>query len=480
MAKKIDFGVLGFEGLKQYGGQVDEEFLAKLRGEYGIKVFREMSDNSSTIGAIQYLFEALVRQVGWRVETAEPSKEALEQAEFVESCMFDMEHTFEDFISEVLSMFPYGWSLFETVYKMRRGQEVKDPKQQSAYDDGKIGWRKFALRAQDTLDRWQFDESGDLEGMHQQHPSSGKTAYIPMDKAILFRTKTTKSSPQGRSLYRNAVIDWFYLKRISEIEAIGIERDLTGLPVMEVPERMLYPDASPENKALLNQLKTLLSQVKRDEREYAIVPSKLNDEGKPTGYDFKLLTTGGTRQFDTDKVKNYYKTSILQSVLAQFIQLGMNSVGSWALASSQTETFAVALGTYLDVIASTFTRYGIYRLMEANGVKREYWPELVHGDLESLPLADVGAYIQALYNTEQLPDGDEALQRKLLELAKLPMPQGDESKTREPKEKRKGLLKALPSGKKQAPVGFCPTCGKGYVGKQSKCPSCGEPITKSA
>jgi hypothetical protein len=480
MAKKIDFTVLGFSGLKQYGGLIDEEFLAKLRGVYGPKVYREMADNSSTIGAIQYLFKALVRQVGWRVETSEPTKEAMEQAEFVESCLFDMEHTFEDFISEVLSMFPYGWSYFEIIYKMRRGQDTKDPKQQSAYDDGKIGWRKLSLRAQDTLERWEFDEEGNLKGLHQQHPSSGQAAFVPIEKAILFRTETTKDNPQGRSLYRNAVIDWFYLKRISEIEAIGVERDLTGLPVMQVPERMLDPSASSDNKALLVQLQTMLSQVKRDEREYAIVPSEINDEGKPTGYKFSLLTTGGTRQFDTDKTKNYYKTSILQSVLAQFIQLGMTNVGSWALASSQTETFGVALGAYLDVIAATFTRFGIYKLMEANGVKREYWPEIVHGDLESLPLAEVGAYIQALYNTEQLPEGDEAIQRKLLELAKLPMPQKDESEKPEPTKKRRGLLKALPSAGKKSPVTHCTLCGKGYIGKPLKCPSCGEAISRSA
>jgi len=475
---KLDFKTLGFSGLKQFGGLIDEEFHAKLRGDFGPKVYREMKDNSSTIGAIQYLFEALVQQVEWRVEPSEPGEVAKEQAEFVSSCVIDMSHTFEDFISEVLSMFPYGWSLFEVVYKMRRGMDGKDPAQRSAYNDGKVGWRKFALRAQNTLDRWEFDDDGGLRGMHQQHPSSAQTAYIPIEKAILFRTTTTKGNPQGRSLYRNAVIDWFYLKRISEIEAIGVERDLTGLPVMEVPVRMLSEDASSEDKALLSDLQKMLAQVKRDEREYAIVPSELDEEGKPTQFKFKLMTSGGNRQFDTDKIKTYYKSSIFQSVLAQFLQLGMASVGSWALASSQTETFSVALGAYLKNIASTFTRFGIHRLMEANGVKRELWPKMVHGDIESLPLAELAQYLQALSVTNMLPEGDEALRRKLLEVAGLPMPEDDGQGEVQKGKIAKVIPGAVPG--RRPPVRYCPTCGEGYVGNPRKCPSCGNVLPRSA
>jgi len=470
---KIDMKVLGFSGLKQYGGLIDEEFHAKLKGEFGPKVYREMSDNSSVVGAIQYLFQALVRQVEWRVEPCEPTKEGQDAAEFVDSCIVDMEHPFEDFIAEVLSMFPYGWALFEVVYKVRRGMETKDPAQRSAYNDGKVGWRKFALRAQDTRDRWEFDAKGELLGLHQSHPSDARTAFIPIEKAILFRTSTIKGNPEGRSLYRNAVIDWFYLKRISEIEAIGVERDLTGLPVMEVPTRMLSADASAEDKALLTSLQQMLAQIKRDEREYAIVPSELDEENKPTGYKFKLLTSGGSRQFDTDKVKNYYKRGILQTVLAQFIELGMGSVGSWALASSQTEMFSVALGAYLDSIAATFTRFGIQPLMEANGVKREYWPTLVHGDLESLPLAEVGQYLQALAVTDMLPEDKGPLQRKLFEIAGLPVPEIEEGQGRE-KRGRTVLKRGL------EPVRHCAMCGEAYVGKSEKCPSCGNVLPRSA
>lgn len=446
--RNLDLDVVGFSGLKEFSGQIDEEFLAHLKGDKGVKTYREMADNSSTVGAILFIIEALVRQVEWRVEPADQTKEALSEAEFLEGCLLDMSLTWEDTISEILSFLTYGWAYFEIIYKLRKG-DTSDSTTHSQFDDGRIGWRKIALRAQDTLDNWEFsDEDGGLEGMHQL-TEQGDSAFIPIEKAMLFRTKVTKDNPEGRSILRNAVIDYYYLKRISNIEAIGIERDMTGMITMEVPLELLDINASPEQQALRKMFEKMLSELKRDEREFAMVPSEVNQDGTPSGYKLKLLSTGGSRQIDTSVIKRDYKTGILQSVLAQFIQLGVAGVGSFALASSQTNLFSTALGSFLQIIASTFNRFGVAPLMQLNGVAREIWPELVHGDIETPPLAEIGAYIQALASSGQLPD-DEAIQRKLLEFARLPLPDkhygGEGEGELEPKraqgvQKKKGGLK---------------------------------------
>jgi hypothetical protein len=261
--------------------------------------------------------------------------------------------------------------------------------------------------------------------MHQWDQTTGKTAFIPVEKAILFRTKTTKNNPEGRSIFRNAVSDYYYYKRICSIEAIGIERDMTGLITMEVPPAILHPDAPPREKALLASLSKMLGELKRDEREFAIVPSETTPDGKPTGYKFKLLSTGGQRQINTNEVKKGYKVGMLQSVLAQFVELGMSSTGSFALASTQTDLFAVALGSFLDTFAATINRSAIGKLMELNNVPSEIWPKIVHGDLERVSLGELGTYVQALAGAGQLPE-DEAIKRKLLEIAKLPIPAVEE------------------------------------------------------
>ena len=67
------------------------------------------------------------------------------RAEFVKTVLEDMEHSLDDHISEALS---HCWlSLFEVVYKRRRGPIIK-PKEVLEYNDGRIGVRKLASRAQ--------------------------------------------------------------------------------------------------------------------------------------------------------------------------------------------------------------------------------------------------------------------------------------------------------------------------------------------
>lgn len=419
----LDLSVLGSLGLRQFYGYTQEEFLQKLRSPLGVMYYQEMSWNDSAIGAVLYLIENLVRQVEMRVEPADESEAAQEQADFIESCIEDMSCTWTEFMSETLSMLVYGWAYMEILYKVRRGQ-TEDSTTKSLFDDGKVGWRKFAIRGQDTLLRWEFDPvDGGLRGLWQVDWYSGRKAFIPIEKALLFRLKVHKGNPEGFSLLRTAVVDYFFYKRICEIEAIGIERDLAGLPTMEVPLAMLRPDADANTKAQLVTLEKLMREVKQDERAFLILPQETGPDGKPTGYRFRLMSSGGTRQFNTAEIKREYRLNIFRNFLAQFLTLGQ-SAGSWALASSHTNTFSMAVGNILEVIYAVVNRYAVSRLMRFNGVPKELWPTIEHGDIEQPPLEEVGAYIQALATTNQLPE-DPRLRRKLLEIAHLPIP--DES-----------------------------------------------------
>jgi hypothetical protein len=421
--EQIDyFEPIGSTGLKQASGFVYEELFTKLQGERGVKYYTEMINNSSTIGAIRYTIQSLVRQVEhWIAPSDSSSQEAIAHANFVTECVGDMTHTFEDFISQSLTFLDFGWALFEITYKMRRG-ENKDPRIASQYSDGKIGWRSLDIRAQDTLYSWEFSKQNDILGMNQMDTYSGLRAFIPIEKAVLFRTESTKNNPEGRSIYRSSVFDWYFFKKISEIEGIGIERDMTGLLTMQVPLQLLSSQADANSKAIRAQLEKMLSELKRDEREYAMVPSELDGEAKPTGYKLSLLSTGGSRQIDTSRVKQEYKNGMLQSVLAQFIQLGMQGAGSFALASSQTDLFAVALGNFLSIIASTFNKSVIGPLMELNKVPKDLWPKLVFGDIEQPELDVLGQYVQVLAASGILPIDDEGLRDKLLSYADLPLP----------------------------------------------------------
>ena len=411
--------VLGVSGLIQFSGRVQEEFLKDLDNERGRKVYREMSDNDPIVGAILFAIDMLMRQVEWRIDPADGTDEALDVAEFIESCLTDMSFSWNDTLSSILSMLPFGWSYTELVYKVRGGPDLKDPRKRSQFSDGKIGWRKIDLRPQDSLHRWEFDGDGGVQGMWQAAPPDYTPTFIPIEKSLLFRTRSFKNNPEGRSVLRNAYRPWFMKKRIEEIEAIGIERDLAGLPVAWVPPTMLSQTASPEEVASLAAIKQLVSTIKRDEQEGVIFPLAYDGAGNKR-FDLTLLSTGGRREFDTDSIIDRYDQRIAMTTLSDFILLGHENVGSFALGSSKVDMFSVALGAWLDEVVSVFNRYGIPRLLELNNIDLELQPVLSHADVKRIDLTQLGAYITSLAGAGMPLFPDRRLEDHLRDMANFP------------------------------------------------------------
>ena len=389
----MDLDILGNSGRSSVGSSTDE-WHPSLRGSNATRVYREMSDNDPIVGGILYAIESLTRSVQWDAVPANTTPEALAQAVFLEQAIDDMSIAWQDVLSDILTMLVYGWSWFEIVYKVRGGLDEKNPAKRSAYDDGLLTWRKFAFRPQATLYEFTYGPQGGLLGM-KQVTSTGGEAFMPIEKSLLFRTKSNGNNPQGRSMLRNAYRSWYFLKRIQEIEAIGIERDLAGLPVLQVPPQVLARGQTGTAATLRNELEELIQQIKRDEREGVLIPAELDAEGKPTGYKLELLSSGGKRSLDVAATIKRYESRIAMSALAEFIMLGTDRHGSFSLVESKTDLFAIALGTILDSIEEVFNRFAIPRLWQLNGVPVELWPKLRHGDIET---PDITATVEAAVN----------------------------------------------------------------------------------
>jgi hypothetical protein len=381
-------GELGRIGQKRYGGFFYEEFLKELQGHKGVETYREMADNDDVVGAILFAIEMLIRQASWTIQPAGAEKIDQEAAEFVESCMNDMQDTWTDTISEILSFLTYGWSYHEIVYKRRCGKN-KDSRLNSKYDDGLIGWAKLPIRAQETLYQWEYDDQDNLIGMTQQPPPDFGLLTIPIEKALLFRTKSRKNNPEGRSVLRNAYRSWYFKRRIQEIEGIGIERDLAGFPVLKAPEGMnIWDTDDPDMVTIRTNMESIVKNVRRDSTEGLALPN---------GWEFQLLSTGGRRQFDTNAIIERYDTRMAMTVLADFIFLGHQSVGSFALSDNKTELFAMAIGAYLDIICEVFNNQAIPRLINLNGEHFSGitdYPTMEHGDIEDEDIEKLATYIK--------------------------------------------------------------------------------------
>jgi hypothetical protein len=426
---------LGQSGLKRSYGYIYEELLPQLMGRKAINVYQEMAQNSTVIGAFLFAIDMFMRKVAWRVEAADQTPKGEKDAKFLSSCKDDMEHTWADFVSEINSMLTFGWSWFEICYKQRTLEIIDDyGTASSKYDDGMIGWKKFMPIAQESWWRWDFDpETGKVIGMWQRPAPDYSERYLPCGKSLHFRTASRKDNPEGVSVLRTAYRAWYFLKRIEEIEAIGVERDLAGIPIATVPAEMLGERASDDDKKMVQSIIKLVQNVRRDEQEGIVWPQAYDAAGKEL-YTFKLLTSGGTRQFPTDTIISRYESRIAMTVLADWILLGNDAGnGSYALSTSKASMFQSALETWLDVIENVINEHAVPRLFQMNGIKGPY-PKFRHDIVQKPSLPDLATLISAMAGAGAQLFPDTGLENHLRNFAELPI--REENQTNEAVEEK--------------------------------------------
>jgi phage gp29-like protein len=411
-AERSDFMELGSSGLRRSGGYINEEFLPQLQGVKGFKVYREMGDNDPVVGAMLYAIDKVITRLEWHVEG-----EDARTAEFIEECIHDMSDSWDATLQNILSMLTYGWSFHEIVYKIRGGV-TGEPRTNSQYKDFRIGWRKWPVRAQETLQEWMIDQHGGIQGMIQMDPSGGGLHRIPIDKALLFRTTTSRNNPEGKSLLRNAYRPWFFKRRIEEIEAIGIERDLAGLPMAYVPPEYLSSTATSSQKAVLNAITDIVQNVKRNEQEGIVFPSAYDEQGNRI-FDLHLLSASGGRQFDTGGVIQRYDQRIAMSLLSDFLLLGSDRVGSFALGTAKVDLWTLAVDSIAKSVAEVVNQYAIPRLLKLNAMRTDKLPYLTYGQVSSVELGEVADFVSKLASAGVIMP-DRELEAYLRGLADLP------------------------------------------------------------
>ena len=350
-AEKEPWVEIGVTGLAQFTGLIFQEPLTELRGKEAYKRYDEMRRNSPIISALLLSIENPIRGTSWNFSSDKGDNDP--RLILLNDAITNMQgFTFNDHVSEVLTMLPFGYSLFEPVYEKVGGRWL---------------WKKFAPRAQNTVLRWIYEEIKQcpedpnspiifrLAGFEQLAPPKFKIVPIPIEKLILYKVHTELENPEGRSILRSAWIPYYFIKHLQQIEAIALERLGPGFPVINLP-----PGAStgPEGGSDASKAAKMVRNVRIDEQAGLVLPD---------GWKFEFSKTGGTTLPDFDKVINRYEKRILTSVLAQFLMLGQEGIGSLALSKDQTDFFTMSVNSTADIIAETFTHTAIPMLMELNG-----------------------------------------------------------------------------------------------------------------
>jgi hypothetical protein len=210
---------------------------------------------------------------------------------------------------------------------------------------------------------------------------------------------------------------WYRKAKIQAIEAVGIERDLTGVPIGRVPGTDIEARSS-----VYTAMKDIVTGVRFNTNAGLVISSDRDPDTKEYTQDFGLITSGGRRAVDTDPIVRRYANELVTIFLANVMRTGTDSTGSFALSETQGALFKEGMGANLDIIAGEINDDAIPALLDLNDIPQRFAPTLRHGEIENANLERLGNYLLSLGRAGLLDDNNE-LRAFVHEVAGLPSAQ---------------------------------------------------------
>jgi len=395
--KSIKPSELGTTGTSIMSGQYSTDIVSDWNDfETRMDRLEKMEKTDSSCRALYSVITLPLRSVKWWVEPASDSAEDKKVADSITWNITEgMTIGFDNILSEILTCVSRGFSLFEKVFETNDAKEFA----------GSVRWRKWAFRAQRTIDEWDLDKTGGLKRVHQEFNEGVKTVdtWIPIEKLLVFTYGKEGSNFQGDPLFRACWRDYYYKDGLQRIEAIGLERFWLGVPFIKLPKTATGTDKDTAFE--------IVSEIRGDEAAGVVLP-----EGWEFGIE-RVSTEGGTM----GEVIERYSRNIFITGLAQFLALGQNDSGSWALSRDQSAFFLYSLNALADfIIADTVNKHAIPQLCKMNWPNLRVFPKLMHEDLEQINLGDFLGNLSKAVSSGFLTSPDVDIEAQVRDMMSLP------------------------------------------------------------
>ena len=417
-----------------YGYNDRSMFIPSLQGRPLVVEMERMWRQDETVGAMAFAIQTTMGQAVWSHvpcidgrEDTDDNEDAKWAARFCDSLLEDMQGTMADHIEEAISMIPLGFAPCEIVTKQRSGGS------DSRFKDNYWGIKKVPLRDQFSIYEWVY-EGEDPVAFRQM--GTEKSGTVPLWKTLHYRASNYLNNPNGWTFLMNVHRAYSLKRKMQDSEAIGVERDLCGLPTFRLPEEIMNQanevgsDGKPTVAALNAQQKVrsaiqAVSDMRFNKSGGLIMPSNTyaedGDGDRTAKWDFKLTTTAGQRSIDVRTAIRDYDRAIARGLMMQFLHLGDRSTGSFALSSDQSDIGIRALMSFANRIAGEWNKKLITLIWAVNRFDPKYMPKLRASELNKDGISQVGKFLADVGRGAELWETDEQARMALARLANLPI-----------------------------------------------------------
>jgi hypothetical protein len=370
------YASMGVTGVQEYAGLLSDRYAEILRGPSGIAKMARVLRREPSAYTSWNMVTLAASSVRWTVTPAAESKADQDAAEFVDQCLQDTSTSLASAVQFALSSWAFGWADHEIVWKKRNGQNPtgKDAAP-SKWDDGLIGLKKLATRRQETLYKWELDETGGLQAMIQTDPNTGKqTEPIPIEKLLHYVGGDERGSIEGLGWLEPAYWIAYLIEQLEQIGGATAQRGGTGLP--------WFKFLSPPDDKILNAVDEIGEGLAAGELQYVKLPGPMVDGDLKT---VSLSNLGDIRGW-IDQLR--WEIAALQA--ATFVRLGSTERGTQSLGGTMYDAFTMGVDGALDRIQDVWNRHLVPRMLANNPGKFgsiSDHPRISHSRVTVLPPA---------------------------------------------------------------------------------------------
>ncbi len=389
----------GVGGYVIHGGRLaSDELDARLRELARYKTYRDMLYNTSIVAAGVRYFLNLVSKAAW---TAKPSTlpgvdEALaeEHAKFAQSAIDNVRLRSWHRVIRAGAMYRfYGFSIQEWTAERRA-------------TDGKIVFRDIAPRPQRTITEWYQNERQEVIGVGQEPPDFGKTIKLPRAKLLYLVDDSLEDSPEGLGLFRHITGRCTLLRRYEDLEKIGFETDLRGIPIVRAPladlqekvrnGTMTQADYDKAVQPLVDFLTNHVRGPKLGMMLDSLTYKTADERNAPSAqhkWDIELLKAGSTSQEAIANAIVRLTHDIARLLGVENLLLGADGKGSLALSADKSHNFFLLIDSTLTDMRAGLRRDVLGPLWALNGLPEETMPTF---ETEAIQYRDIQSVTGAL------------------------------------------------------------------------------------
>lgn len=182
---------------------------------------------------------------------------------------------------------------------------------------------------------------------------------------------------------------WYFKRYIEELEGIGIERNLAGIPTIAPPPDVpLFDKENDEMRTMLDWAQKLVNELRQDRNHGVVLPS--------TDWELKLLgAEGSSKAIDTDTIIRRHESRMAMSMLSDIVIMGGDRTGSFALAETKQGLFIASLQAIINSIAYCLNTRAVPKLFAVNGWTLEKLPTIVADDLKAPSISEIALLLRS-------------------------------------------------------------------------------------